>query len=64
MDVARGTLYNHFMANEALLDHSFRLKFDTGINILLGDVDRVAGLEGKLSRLFDAFSGWAVGKSS
>jgi AcrR family transcriptional regulator len=61
-DVARGTLYNHFTAKEALLDHFFRLEFDTGINILLEDVGRVAGLEGKLNRLFDAFSGWAAGR--
>ena len=61
-DVARGTLYNHFTAKEALLDHFFRLEFVTGINVLLEDVGRVAGLEGKLNRLFDSFSGWAASK--
>ena len=60
--VVRATLYNHFRVKEALLDHYFRVEFETGSEALVGEVAKQLGLENQLNFLFDAFSKWAATK--
>ncbi len=60
--VVRATLYNHFRVKEALLDHYFRVEFETGSEALVGEVGKQLGLENQLNFLFDAFSNWAATK--
>ena len=60
--VVRATLYNHFRVKEALLDHYFRVEFETGIAALVAEVGKQLGLENQLHFLFDAFSNWAETK--
>ena len=60
--VVRATLYNHFRVKEALLDHYFRVEFETGIEALVAEVGKQLGLENQLNFLFDAFSNWAATK--
>ena len=60
--VVRATLYNHFRVKEALLDHYFRVEFETGIEALVGEVGKQLDLENQLDFLLDAFSNWAATK--
>ena len=40
----RATLYNHFRVKEALLDHYFRLEFETGSESLVAEVGKQLGV--------------------
>jgi len=60
--VVRATLYNHFRVKEALLDHYFKIEFETGSEALVAEVGKQLGLENQLNSLFDAFSNWAATK--
>lgn len=58
-DVAKGTLYNHFEAKEAVLAHWVHMELAADTERLRGVIERPGDFESRLGRLLEASVEWS-----